>query len=143
MKNTEAPVVIEESFATSIDSVWEAITNPELMRQWFFENIDAFAPTVGSLSQFVVTVEDRTFTHLWKVTEVIPGQKISYDWKYKEYPGDAFVTFQLIPHENEVKLKLTMEVVESFPDDVPEFTRESCEGGWNYFIRERLKEFLA
>jgi len=72
----------------------------------------------------------------------VPKQKITYNWKYKEYPGDSFVTFQLINDKNCVKLKLTTEVIENFPDDIPEFKRESCIGGWNYYIKERLKEFL-
>jgi hypothetical protein len=37
---------------------------------------------------------------------------------------------------------LTVEVLEDFPDDIPEFRRESCIGGWNYFINHRLKEYL-
>ncbi len=69
-------------------------------------------------------------------------QKITYNWRYKEYPGDSFVTFQLTNDKNNVQLKLTTVVVENFPKDIPEFTRESCIGGWNYFIKERLKQFL-
>ena len=39
-------------------------------------------------------------------------------------------------------LRLTHQMPEDLPDDVPEFTRESCQGGWEYFIKGRLKEFL-
>jgi hypothetical protein len=32
--------------------------------------------------------------------------------------------------------------LQSFPGHIPEFKRESCLAGWQYFIRERLKKFL-
>ncbi len=112
------------------------------MTQWFFENIKNFEPTVNFETQFVVRNEDRIFTHLWKVTEVIPGKKITYNWKYKEYAGDSFVTFELSKKSNKTELKLTHTVTEEFQDDIPEFSRESCLGGWNYFIGESLNNYL-
>jgi hypothetical protein len=39
-------------------------------------------------------------------------------------------------------LRLTYIVIEKFPEDIPEFTRESGMVGWNYFIRKKLKEYL-
>jgi len=41
-----------------------------------------------------------------------------------------------------IKLILTHKVEESFPDDIPEFSRESGFGGWKFFIKKSLKEFL-
>ena len=70
------------------------------------------------------------------------GKLIEYNWKYRGYEGDAYVTFKLTPEENATLLKLTNIVVEDFQDDIPEFKRESCIGGWNYFIKERLKKYL-
>jgi len=142
MKTTDEPVIVEQTFNTSIDKVWKAITERDQMTQWFFENIESFRPEVGFETQFEVHVEGRVFTHLWKLTEVILHQKITYNWKYEEYPGDAFVTFELIEENSHVKLKLSFEVVEDFQDGIPEFTRESCIDGWNYFVGKNLKEYL-
>jgi hypothetical protein len=69
-------------------------------------------------------------------------QKITYNWKYDGYVGNSFVTFELVEQNNLTTLKLTHDVTESFPDDISEFTRDSCIGGWNYFIKKRLKEYL-
>jgi hypothetical protein len=52
------------------------------------------------------------------------------------------VTFELVDAGDEVKLVVTHEVLESFPDDIPEFTRENCQGGWEYFIHRSLQDFL-
>jgi uncharacterized protein YndB with AHSA1/START domain len=138
----EEPIIVEQDFTTSIGKVWNAITSFEEMTQWFFENIPSFNSEVGFETQFAVHVEDRTFTHLWKITEVIPEQKIVYNWKYAEYPGDSFVTFELFEDKSHVKLKLSVRIVEDFPDDIPEFKRESGLEGWTYFIRKRLKEYF-
>jgi hypothetical protein len=43
---------------------------------------------------------------------------------------------------NLTKLTLTARVVEDFDDSIPEFKRESCVAGWNYFIKERLSDYL-
>ena len=142
MRNTDEPVIVEQIFNTSIGNVWNAITKLDQMKQWFFENIDAFKPEVGFETQFVVQVDDRKYPHLWKLIEVIPLKKISYNWRYDGYPGDSIVTFELFEQDNQTKLRLIHEVFESFPDDIPEFTRENTVEGWNYFIKKSLKEYL-
>lgn len=142
MKTTDEAVLVEYKFNTTIEQLWNAITKPEKMRLWFFENIPDFKAEVDFETEFPVTSGDRTFTHLWKVTEVIPLHKITYNWKYEEYAGDSFVTFELFEEREEVRLKLTMDILQDFPDIIPEFKRESCIGGWNYFIGEKLKSFL-
>ena len=142
MRNTDEPVVIEETFIASIDTVWKAITVLDQMKQWFFGNIGSFKPEVGFETKFEVQGEDRKFTHLWKLTEVIPRQKITYNWKYEEYPGDSFVTFELAEKDSCVELRLMHRVVDSFPSDIPEFSRENCFEGWNYFIGKNLREYL-
>lgn len=142
MTKSEEPIVVEQVFNTSLENVWNAFTDLSQMKQWYFENIKSFVPEPGFKTQFEVQVEDRKFTHLWKITEVIPNKKIKYNWKYKEYPGDSFVTFELFEENERVKLRLEAEVVEDFPDDIPEFKRESGVEGWKYFIGQRLKEYL-
>ena len=142
MRSSDEPIIVEQIFNTSINKVWDAITELGQMQQWFFENIEAFEPEVGFETQFEVKVEDRVFLHLWKLTDVLPVKRITYNWKYEGYPGDSFVTFELIEQNNDTKLVLTHKVVESFPSDVPEFSRENCSGGWNYFIGKNLKEYL-
>ncbi len=86
--------------------------------------------------------DGRNSLHKWRITEVIPRKVITYNWQFEEYPGEGLVEFNISSEKNKTKLRLTNYVLEDFPDNVPEFTRESCHGGWTYFINERLKEFL-
>jgi len=62
--------------------------------------------------------------------------------KYEGLPGDAFVTFEVSGDEKAARLRVTTLAEENFPDDIPEFSRESCLGGWTYFIKNRLKAYL-
>jgi len=142
MKTSEDPVIVEQSFNTTVDKVWRAITNRDEMIQWFFPNIETFSPEVGFETQFEVNVEDRTFTHLWKLTEVVPFKSIKYNWRYQEYAGNSFVNFELFEENGGVNLKLTHSVIEDFESGIPEFNRDSCVGGWNYFINQNLTKYL-
>ncbi len=142
MNKAKGPIIVEQTFDVSIDTVWNAITQVNRMRQWFFENIESFRPEVGFETQFNVQVNDRSFLHFWKLMEIEPLKKITYNWRYGGYPGDSLVTFELFENEHQTILRLTHEVTERFPEDIPEFSRESCIGGWEYFIRNSLKEFL-
>lgn len=143
MKESDPPIVVEESFEARPETVWAAITNEEMMREWFFPNIPSFSPRVGFETQFLIQNEGRDFHHLWIVTEVHPQKMIELNWRYKDYPGDSYVTFELEQEGGGTKLTVEARVMESFPDDVPEFRRESGIAGWKYFINERLKAYLG
>ena len=142
MKKTAKPIVVEQLFDTSVENVWSSITVLDRMQQWFFNNIPSFEPIVGFETQFIIQVEDRVFPHIWKLTEVVPLKKITYDWSYEGYSGSALVVFELIEKGDQTLVKLTSTVVEDFPDNIPEFKRESGVEGWNYFIKKSLKDYL-
>ena len=142
MMDTNTPIVVEQTFQVSKETMWSAITELNQMRQWFFDNLEAFEPRIGFETKFVIENEGRTFPHLWRIIEVEPCKKITYNWKYEGYAGDSEVTFELNEQENGTTLKLTQQVFISFPQNIPEFTRESCLGGWNYFIKQQLKNYL-
>jgi len=142
MKKDILPVVIEQIFTKNKEQVWKAITNPNEMRKWFFSEMPDYKAEVGFKIQFNVDAGEREFMHLWKITEVVPYEKLVCQWEYEGYDGVAMVSYELF-EENEVcKIRVTASGIDTFSDDVPEFRRESCEGGWKYFINQRLKEYL-
>jgi len=96
------------------------------MRQWFFEAIESFEPEVGFETRVDVRHEGKLYVHLWKVTEVVPGRKITCEWKYPDYPGLALVTFELAPAEAFTRFKVTHSGLETFPQDDPDFSPQSC-----------------
>jgi uncharacterized protein YndB with AHSA1/START domain len=138
--NVAEAIVIERTFNAPIAKVWNAITDVEEMRQWYFD-LKEFKPVVGFEFEFVVEHERMTYHHLCKVTEVIPQKKIAYTWRYKGHEGDSLVTFQLSADGDKTRLKLTHEGLETFPK-TPAFARENFLKGWTEIIGSELKQFV-
>jgi uncharacterized protein YndB with AHSA1/START domain len=138
MPNT--PIIIERTYETPIANVWSALTELKQMKQWYFD-ISAFEPKVGFEFRFTGQNEGRIFLHICKITEIVPGRKISYSWRYENHPGSSIVTFELFPEGEKTKLRLTHEGIETFPA-TGDFARSNFEMGWNHIIGISLKEFL-
>ncbi len=141
-ENNLKPVIVEQTYSSSIKDVWKAITDLNQMKKWFFEELKAFKPEVGFKTKFDVEVEGIIYTHLWEITEVIPLKSITYNWKYEGFPGDSAVTFDLIELNNSTQLTLTHSIKESFQLDNPIFSRQSTIDGWTYFIKDSLRKYL-
>ncbi len=135
-------IVVEQTFNASVERVWRAITNSSEMRQWFFENIKYFKAEAGFKTQFNVESNGTDYLHIWEITEVEPYKKIIYNWRYGGYPGNSFVIWELSKDNDHTKLKLTHLGMDTFPQNNPDFKRESCIAGWRFFICNRLKEYL-
>jgi uncharacterized protein YndB with AHSA1/START domain len=135
------PFIIERTYNAPIDTVWLAITDKDKMKAWYFDLPD-FKPVVGFEFSFTGGPDDRSYVHLCKVTEVIPGKKITYSWRYEGYEGNSFVTFELFPEENKTRLKLTHEGLETFPASNPDMARENFVAGWEDIIGNTLKNFV-
>ncbi len=136
------PIVVEQTYQVPTEKLWRAITDPDEMRQWFFEQMKDFRPEKGFRTEFIVENNGKIYPHVWKILEVVPGKKIKYDWTYRGYPGQGYVTFELTPGKNSTSLKLTNEGLETFPQDNPDFSRERCTAGWKCFLQDRLKKHL-
>jgi uncharacterized protein YndB with AHSA1/START domain len=142
MKATDEPIVVEQLFDVPLTEVWAAISELHQMRQWFFPNIKAFEPREGFETKFTVENEGRIFPHVWKVTKVAPMSVLAYNWRYEGYEGDSMVIFEIFEQNHQTRLSLTHKVMESFQSGIPEFSRESCMAGLNYFINQELKKYL-
>jgi uncharacterized protein YndB with AHSA1/START domain len=136
------PIELVYSYNASIDRVWNALTDPELMRQWYFETIESFEAREGFETQFNVKAPSRDFLHIWQITEVIKPELLVHTWSYKDIIGHATVSFKLKEIAKRTQLELKLVGLETFPTDIPEFTRASCVAGWNYFLGQNLSAFL-
>ena len=136
---TEA-VVIERTFNAAVARVWEALTDADEMRVWYFD-LKEFKPEVGFEFEFTVEHEGTRYHHLCKITEVIPQKKIAYTWRYAGEEGDSLVTFELFADGDRTRLKLTHEGLETFPK-LPAYARTNFEKGWTEIIGSELKKFV-
>lgn len=136
------PIIIERTFLSPIANVWQAITDKDSMKQWYFD-FEAFRPDVGFEFQFMGGKDDRQYLHLCKITEAVPNKKLAYSWRYDGYEGISFVTFEVTGAGDSTTLKLTHSGLESFPSTNPDFAKENFVEGWTHLIGTSLKTFLA
>jgi uncharacterized protein YndB with AHSA1/START domain len=135
------PFVIERTYNAPVHKVWQAITDKDQMKQWYFD-LAEFKPEVGFEFQFTGGPEDRRYLHLCKITEVEVDKKLSYSWRYDGYEGISFVTFELFAEGDRTRLKLTHAGLETFPANNKDFAKENFVAGWNHIIGISLKDFL-
>lgn len=135
------PFVIERTYTAPIEKVWNAITNKEAMKQWYFD-LKEFKPEVGFEFQFEGGTEDKIYLHLCKVTEVVAGKKLTYSWRYDGYDGNSFVTWELFPEGDKTRVRLTHDGLETFPQNNPDFAKKNFVTGWTEFVGESLKKFV-
>ncbi|HEY3371697.1 MAG TPA: SRPBCC domain-containing protein [Prolixibacteraceae bacterium] len=136
------PYMIEKTYKAPLERVWNALTDIREMKSWYFD-IPDFMPVPGFEFRFVSGPdESRQYVHLCQVTEVIPGKKIAYTWRYEGYEGNTLVSFELFDQHGMTRLKLTHEGLESFPQDNPDFSRERFEEGWSWIIGTVLKMYV-
>ena len=133
-------VIVERTLNAPVMRVWQALTDVDQMREWYFDLKD-FKPQVGFEFEFVVEHEGTTYHHLCRVTEVVPQKKIAYTWRYKREPGDSLVTIELFAEGDNTRLKLTHTGIETFPK-TPAYARKNFEQGWTQIIGTELKQFV-
>jgi uncharacterized protein YndB with AHSA1/START domain len=134
------PLVIEDTYDAPVEVVWQAITDRDQMKQWYFD-MEEFKPEVGFEFTFKGENEGRVYIHLCKITEVIPERKLKHSWAYKDYDGVSYVTFEFTPDGDKTHIKLTHEGLESFPD-LPDFSKNNFNAGWTMIIGTLLKNFV-
>lgn len=137
------PFVIERSYNAPLSMVWEALTNKEQMKEWYFD-LAAFEPEVGFEFQFYGQgKEGEQYLHLCKITEVVHEKKLTYSWRYDGYDGISFVTFELSAEGNTTTLKLTHAGLETFPVTANNaFAKENFAEGWTSLVGTGLKAFV-
>jgi uncharacterized protein YndB with AHSA1/START domain len=134
------PLIVERSYKAPVEKVWEALTDVNKMRQWYFD-IPEFKPEPGFEFEFTAGDGKIDYVHQCVVQEVIPNKKLSYTWRYADYPGDSLVTFELFEEDGGSKVRITHTGLETFPD-LPSFARSSFNGGWEHILGVGLKDFV-
>ncbi len=136
------PFIIERTFDVPVSKVWSAITDKDEMRQWYFDLPD-FRAEIGFEFEFTGGPDDGVkYLHKCRVTEVVPGSKITYSWRYEGYEGNSFVTFELFEEGAGTRLVLTHAGLDTFPVSNPDLARKNFAMGWTDIIGRSLKEYL-
>jgi len=137
---TTEPFVIEKSYNAPIETVWQAITDRDKMKQWYFK-LDAFKPEVGFEFRFSGGSEEKSYLHICKITEIVPGKKLTHTWQYDSYAGETYVTWELFEEGGRTRLRLTHTGLETLPK-YPDFAKENFAMGWTQLIGASLKDYV-
>lgn len=136
------PFTIERTFNAPVKTVWKAITEKDLMKQWYVD-IKEFKAEVGFIFEFTSGPSpEKQYLHRCEILEVIPERKLKHSWEYVGYEGMSYVTFELFAEGNKTKIKLTHEGLETFPRSNSDFAKENFVEGWTELIGKSLKEFV-
>ena len=134
------PIVIERTFNVSPTRLWQALTDSEQMKQWYFD-LPGFKAEPGYEFSFYAGRDEKKFLHLCKVIEVIPEKKLTHSWRYDGYPGDSMVSFELFQEGGATRLRLTQTGLERFGVN-PDFAKSNFVEGWSSIVGKRLQKYL-
>jgi uncharacterized protein YndB with AHSA1/START domain len=135
------PVIVERTFNAPVNRVWNALTDKDQMKHWYFD-LAEFKAEPGFEFHFDGENKGVIYHHLCQVTEVIKGKKLSYSWRYQGYEGISLVCIELFAEGDKTRLKLTHSGLESFPQDIPDFAKENFVMGWTQIIGSSLRGYL-
>lgn len=100
------------------------------------------SPVVGFETEFDVEADGRIYPHRWEVIEVKTSRRIAYRWRYRGYPGDSTVHWNLTSTPVGTELVFTHRDYETLQTGMAGHPRQNCEMGWRCFLDERLRQFL-
>lgn len=134
--------VIERTYNAPLEKVWNALTEKDEMKQWYFA-LDDFKPEVGFEFSFAGQGrKGEKYIHRCKITEVVKHKKLAYSWTYENNPGYSEVLFELFDEGGKTRLRLTHSGLDSFAQSGPDFARDSFAAGWTELIGTLLKQFV-
>jgi uncharacterized protein YndB with AHSA1/START domain len=124
---------------TTPEKLWSALTDPELMKQYWFGNHCESQWTAGSAWKLVS--DDGVVLDAGEIVEADPPRRLVIRWRHQHKPelaadGDSQCTMLLEPTDGAVKLSIT-HTVEREPSKLV----EAVSGGWPKVI-SNLKSLL-
>ncbi|RFZ84100.1 SRPBCC domain-containing protein [Mucilaginibacter terrenus] len=135
------PLIVERTLAAPVSKIWQALTDNEKMKKWYFQ-LENFEARVGFEFEFVGQGrKGEKYLHKCRVTAVEFQKKLSYTWAYENYPGSSEVSFELFPEGDSTLVRITHSGLETMPDS-PDFAISSFTEGWTYILGTSLKQFV-
>lgn len=125
----------------SKEEVWDALTNPDKIKQYFFGTNAISDWKQGSSLKFTGEWEGKKYEDKGTILDTQPGKLFRYTYwssmgKLEDKPENyATVTYELVPAGNETILNVTQDNVAS------QEGKEHSEQNWNYVLGE-LKKFV-
>ncbi|SFM64745.1 Uncharacterized conserved protein YndB, AHSA1/START domain [Chitinophaga sp. YR627] len=129
-----------------VETIWECLTNPELLAQWNLNSGDFRAETgfkwmAASRPRPKMDWDGKMY---FEVLEVIPLQKLSYSFKGGPRPGeynlDTIVSWTLVPKDGGTELHLEQTGFTGMKNYISSFIMEM---GWKNKVAKRFQKVLS
>ena len=135
-------VKVEAVFDATKSQVWEALTNTEIMKVWYFD-ISNFKLAVGSEFSFYEG-DKKEYLHEGEILKAEQNVVLQHTWKHpQQSKGSSIVTWEIEETDNnKVKVTLSHEGLENFADAGPNFAPANYEMGWNAIVKTNLRNYL-
>lgn len=125
-----------------LDKVWNAITNKEQMKNWYFDVPD-FEPKIGNNFSFYGGDENEEYHHFCEIVDLIPNEKLKHSWTYPEISKEkTLVKWELKPENEGTIVTLTHKGLEAFEHLGENFKIHSFRKGWEDIVGKSLKDFV-
>ena len=118
-----------------IEKVWNALTKPELVKQWQYGSDLITDWKVGNEIRFKNEWEGQVFEQWGTVLEVIPNQKIKYSLFFprpelEDKPENYFIMSYVLTEEDQ---KVKLEIIQE--DNRPDAVQEEPQGDENPILQ--------
>ncbi|KMQ64682.1 ATPase [Chryseobacterium angstadtii] len=136
------PITVQYKINAPIEKVWNALTDKNEMKSWYF-TIPDFVLETGKEFDFYESCDGGKYLHHCRIEEIIPNKKLKHTWAYPEL-SDAVttVTWDLLKENEGTLVTLIHENIEGFDGLGEVFSRKSFTEGWHAIIGQSMKEYL-
>jgi uncharacterized protein YndB with AHSA1/START domain len=128
-------VVVDEVLPHPVEAVWEALTDREAISDWLMQTAE-FEPVVGTRFRMRTRNLSPDGWVRAEVTELEPPRRMVWAWSVDEHAPPTTVTFELAPHDDGTRVRLTHE------GEIADGPGRLLEAGWPGRLDE-LKRRLA
>lgn len=121
------------------EEVWDAVTNPDKIKQYFFGTNTVSDWKKGSSLKFTGEWEGKTYEDKGTILDTEPGKLFRYTYwssmgKLEDKPENyAIVTYELVPSGDETMLIVTQDNVAT------QEAKEHSEQNWKHVLGELKK----
>lgn len=88
------PIAVETVVNAPINKVWEALTNKDKMKEWYFD-LKEFEPRKDFEFRFTGGTDEHQYLHICKIIEAIPNKRLTHTWTYENVPVETRVKWEL------------------------------------------------
>lgn len=124
-----------------IETIWDAITKPEIMEKWYFKVHDF--QLKERCEFYFFEPHGHNFKHVCKILEIEPLQRLRHTWTYPALgKGISIVSWDLFKEGPYTRIRLRHQGVENLRDGSDDLSPESFEFGWNEIVKKALPDYL-